>query len=61
MSPGCKLKAIKRLRLTDGLGWEDAHDIAQWVAMAGAQFEMGQFSEKTLERIDSIYQQYFED
>jgi hypothetical protein len=57
--PSNQLKAIKRLRLSDGLTFGDAHDIAMWSVMAGVNFEMAQFSDKTLERIAAIYNQYF--
>jgi hypothetical protein len=58
---GQKLQAIQRLRLTDGLAFDDAKDILMWCALAGNNFEMAQFSDKTLERIESIFNQYFKE
>jgi hypothetical protein len=58
-TPANQLRAIKRLRLSDGLSWGDQHDVALWVTMAGRNFEMVQFSDKTLERIAALYTQYF--
>ena len=60
-TPSNQLRAIKRLRVSDGIDWTDAHDIAVWVALAGANFEMLQFSDKTLERIAEIYRKHYED
>lgn len=56
---GKKLQAIQRLRLTDGLSWKDSKDILMWCALAGCNYEMAQFSDRTLERIDQIYNEYF--
>jgi hypothetical protein len=47
--------------LTDGLAFADAKDILMWCALAGNNFEMAQFSDKTLERIESIFNQYFKE
>ncbi len=56
---GLQLQAIQRLRLTDGLSWADAHDIAMWCALCGRHYETAQLSDKSIERITSIYNQYF--
>jgi hypothetical protein len=61
-TPSNKLRAIMRLRMeADGITWIDARDINMWVLLAGANFEMDQFSDKTLERIAAIYQKHFEE
>lgn len=58
---GLKLKAIQRLRLSDGLSWQDSKDILMWCALAGRNYETAQFSDLTLERIESIFNQYFKE
>ncbi|MES3022761.1 MAG: hypothetical protein V4857_14385 [Pseudomonadota bacterium] len=60
-TPSNQLKAIKRLCVSDGISWTDAHDIGMWVLLAGANFEMLQFSDKTLERIAALYHKHFEE
>lgn len=59
MSHSTKLRAISHLGLTDGLNWQDQHDIAMWVALCGRNFETAQLSDLSLERIATIYNQYF--
>ncbi len=61
MNSAHKLKAIKGLRLTDGLSWSDAHDIAMWVLLAGAHCNTSVLSDKTIERIECIFHQHFEE
>jgi hypothetical protein len=56
---GLQLQAIQRLRLTDGLCWTDAHDIAMWCTLCGRNYETAQLSDKSIERITAIYNQYF--
>jgi len=56
---GKKLQAIQRLRLTDGISWQDSKDIVMWCALAGCNYETAQFSDLTLERIEQIFNQYF--
>ena len=58
---GKKLQAIQRLRLSDGLSLIDARDIIHWCALAGRHYETKQFSDLTVERIDQIFHQYFEE
>lgn len=56
---GLKLQAIQRLRLTDGLSWKDSKDILMWCNLAGINYETAQFSDLTIERIEQIFRQYF--
>ena len=61
MSPQNKLRAIKRLRMSDGLSFIDAHDISLWVGMAGPENDVSKLNDKIIERINDIYLRYYED
>jgi len=54
-----QLIAIKRLRLSDGLTWQQAHDIRLWDGLCGAQHDVSVLSDKTAENIAAIYRQFY--
>jgi hypothetical protein len=55
------LRALKRLRLTDGISAAEAHDIGLWAALAGPMNDTSVLSDKTNERIAAIYNRYYEE
>lgn len=56
-----KLMALTTLSVRSGILQEDYHDIKQWAATVGPDFDMWLLSEKAIERIDSIYSKFFEE
>lgn len=59
MTTGEKLKAIAKLDMKDGLRYEDYHDIGVWSDLCGPHYDTTVLSEKSIERIDSIFSKYY--
>jgi hypothetical protein len=55
-----KLQALTTIGVRSGILQTDYHDIRKWQVEAGPEFDIGSFSDKTLERIEVLFQQYFQ-
>ena len=60
-SIGQKLQAIGTLTIrNDKITPADYHDIREWLALAGPGFNTPSLSDKILERIEAVFQIYFQ-
>lgn len=59
MTVGDQLKAIARLKLSDGLDYADYHDVGVWCDICGPHYDTTLISDKSHERIRAIFLRFF--
>jgi len=60
MSTDNMLRAIYRLSMQDGLSYSELSEITNWAERAGPLFDTSILQEKSRERIQSIYNRFFD-